>query len=144
VSELPEKIFTIHHIKLFNFIDLLVFKGGAIATGKQQNKCFSFPHKSQDIKQHFFFTLENNKGAVAVEGKFEFNSKFFRQMGFTKHYRAADGGQPAVIRERNECSFFSFYESCICKQVNRIKRYSLIFLLLAKISEADHDLLSHQ
>jgi hypothetical protein len=48
----------------------------------------------------FFFTLENNKGAVAVEGKFEFNSKFFRQTGFTKHYRAADGGQPAVFRER--------------------------------------------
>ena len=46
----------------------------------------------------FFFTLENNKGAVAVEGKFELNSNFFKQTCFTKHYRAADGGQPAVIR----------------------------------------------
>jgi hypothetical protein len=29
-------------------------------------------------------------------------------MRFTKHYRAADGGQPAVIRVRNESSSLVF------------------------------------
>jgi hypothetical protein len=30
-------------------------------------------------------------------------------MGFTKHYRAADGGQPAVIRERKWYELFLLY-----------------------------------
>jgi hypothetical protein len=36
----------------------------------------------------------------------------------SKHYRAADGGQPAVFRVRQQCKVFSFYVVVIISEVD--------------------------
>ena len=43
---------------------------------------------------------------------FEFSKEIRQQAGFTKHYRATDGGQPAVITVRKY--HWNRIERCVC------------------------------
>jgi hypothetical protein len=38
-------------------------------------------------------------------------SRYFAMVGFTEHYRAADGGQPAVIRVRQKN--VNYFQLCV-------------------------------